>query len=126
MRALGTSPAITAPVARLIRVGGQSGGKQGLGVRMQRIGAELLAVGDLDDLPQVHHGDPVADMGDGGQVVANEQITHPQILLQMLQQANNLRSDRYIQRRHRLIEDNEPAVARPGPGRWRHAGAARR
>jgi hypothetical protein len=51
----------------------------------ETLSIEFSAIGDLDDLTQVYDGDAVAAMSDGGQVVADKQITHPQVLLEMLQ-----------------------------------------
>jgi hypothetical protein len=33
---------------------------------------DLRGVGELDDLPRVHYGDAVADLGNDGDVVGNE------------------------------------------------------
>ena len=110
----------------VIGMGWQGGGKQGLGVGMQRMGAEFLAVGQLDYLTQVHHGNAMADVGDGGQVMANEEITHPQGLLQMFELVDNLGADRDVQRRHRLVEHHAGGCWSPGRGQWQYAGAAHR
>ena len=44
----------------------QGCGKEGLGVGVERLGAEREAVGELDDLPEIHHCDAMADMGHRG------------------------------------------------------------
>src|SRR6266446_8415097 len=66
----------------VVRVRGQGSGKEGLGIGVERLGAELKAVGELDDLAEIHDRDPMADMGHGGQVMADEEITDPERLLQ--------------------------------------------
>src|SRR4029077_12364794 len=63
----------------------ESRGKQRLSIRVKRLGAQFEAVGKLDDLPQIHDGNPVADVGYRRQVMADEEIADPQRLLQMLQ-----------------------------------------
>ena len=40
----------------------QSRGEQGLGIGMQRLGAQLEAVGELDDLSEIHDRDPMTDI----------------------------------------------------------------
>ena len=52
----------------------QRRGKQRLGIRVQRMRAELEAVGELDELAEIHDRDAVADMRHGGQIVADEQV----------------------------------------------------
>jgi len=37
---------------RLVGMGGQGGSKQGLRVRVQRLGTQFEAIGDLDNLPR--------------------------------------------------------------------------
>jgi len=39
---------------------------------------------ELDDLSEIHHRDPVADMGYGGEVMADEQIADCKGVLEML------------------------------------------
>jgi hypothetical protein len=41
----------------------QGSGKEGLGIGVERLGAELKAVGELDDLAEIHDRDPMADIG---------------------------------------------------------------
>ena len=72
-----------------VRMRRQSCGKQSLRVRVERLGAQFEAVGELDDLPKIHDGDTVADMGYRGQIMADEEIADPQCLLQMLEALAN-------------------------------------
>ena len=72
------------PLLLVVGMGRQRGGEERLGVRVHRAGAQLVALRRLDDLAQVHHRDAVADVGDGGQVVADEQIAHAERPLQVL------------------------------------------
>jgi hypothetical protein len=49
------------------------GGEQALGVRMPGIGEHDASRCLLDDLPEIHHGDPVADRADRGEVMGDQQ-----------------------------------------------------
>jgi hypothetical protein len=54
--------------------------------------------------------------------VADEQIGQPELALQVLHQVDDLRLDRDVQRRDRLVADDEfgfSASARAMPMRWR-------
>ena len=99
---------------------------QRLGVRVVRALEQRVAVRGLDDRAQVHHRDPVADVPDHRQVVGDEQVRQPEVVLQLLQQVEHLRLDRHVQRGHRLVEHHELRVRARSPGRSRRAGAARR
>src|SRR5215471_8662269 len=96
----------------------QSGDEQSLGIGMQGARAQLGAVGGLNDLTKVHHRDAVADVGDGGQIVADEQIAHAQLLLQVLELGDDLRTNRDVKSRDRLVEHDQPGFGgqRPGDG----------
>ena len=80
-------------------------------------------VADLDDLAQVHHRDPVGDVPDHRQVVGDEQVGQPELVLQVLEQVDHAGLDRHVQRRHRLVEHEQlrarSASARAMPMRWR-------
>ncbi len=54
-------------------------------------------------LPRVHHHDPVADIANHSQIVANEHISQMKLLLQTLKQVQNLRLYGNIQCGNRLI-----------------------
>ena len=65
------------------------------------------AVRELDDLPEVHDRDPVGDVADDGEVVGDEEVGEPELLLQLDEQVQHLRLDRDVERRHRLVGDDE-------------------
>jgi hypothetical protein len=90
----------------------QGCGKESLSVGVERMCAQLETVGELDNLPEIHDRDTVADMGHRREVVANEQIADPQRLLQLLQLVHDLRPDGNIQRRNRLVQHNEAGIGR--------------
>src|SRR5437764_327138 len=56
-----------------VRVGDRDGRQERLRVRMQWMLVEVDAVGELDDLAQVHDRDPVADVPHDREVVGDEQ-----------------------------------------------------
>ncbi len=60
------------------------------------------------------------------QVVRDEQVGQPEPLPQVDQQVDDLRLDRHVQGRDRLVEDHEARAAGPAPGRCRSAAAGRR
>src|SRR2546426_2931663 len=72
--------------------------------------AELEAVRDLDELAEIHHGGLMADVRYRGQIVGDEQIAHREPALDLLEQADDVRADRDVQRRDGLIEHDEPRV----------------
>ena len=70
---------------------------------MLRAGKQRLLVGELDDLAEIHDRDAVADVLDDGEIMTDEQEGEAEIELQILQQVHDLRLDRYIKRRNRLV-----------------------
>ncbi len=87
---------------------------------------DVVASADLDDLAEVHHGDPVGDVADHRQVVGDEQVRQPELVLQLLEQVDDAGLDADVERRHRLVEHDEARARGPAPGRCRCAGADRR
>ena len=72
-------------------------------------GAPVDAVGRpvLDQLADVHHRHPVAEVVDDRQVVGDEQVGEAQLALQVAQQADDLRLHGDVERRDRLVADDE-------------------
>ena len=87
---------------------------------MARVGEQLGLVGDLDDAPEIHHGDAVADMGDDREIMRDEQIGEAVLALQVDQQIDHLGLDRDVERRDRLVAHDQ---ARPERQRARDADA---
>jgi len=69
----------------VVRVGirDRHGSKQGLRIGVAGIGEQLGLVGDLDDTPEIHHSHAVADMGDDGEVMRDEEIREVVLALQI-------------------------------------------
>ena len=66
----------------------------------------------LDDPAEIHHGDPVRDVLHDREVVGDEQVGEPKLALQVLQQVDDLRLDRHVERRDRLVEDQQAGLER--------------
>ena len=68
-------------------------------------------------MPEVHHGDAVADMAYHGKVMGDKQIAQPLALgLQFFQEVNNLGLDGDIEGGDGLVADNDGGVAGQGAG----------
>ena len=78
-------------------------GKQRLRIRMQRIFVQFISFGKLDDDPEIHDSDAVADVADHRKVMGDEQISQPHFLLQVFQKIDDLRLNGNIQCRDRFI-----------------------
>ena len=67
---------------------------------------------DLDDLAEVHHRDEVGDVTDDREVVRDEDVRQTELLLQVLEQVDDAGLDRHVERRHRLVEDQQLGIER--------------
>jgi hypothetical protein len=100
------------PLPLDLRVGDRNRGEQRDRVRVERVVVEIVRGRELHDLPQVHHRDPVRDVPDDREVVRDEEVRELEVLLQLLHQVDDLRLDRDVERRHRLVADDEVRVER--------------
>ena len=80
-------------------------------------GVEVGGRGVLDDLAGVHHGDAVAHAGDDAEVVGDQQHGDVEALLQVGEEVEDLRLDRHVEGRRRLVGDEQLRFARQAP--WR-------
>ena len=69
-------------------------------------------VADLDDPAEVHDRDAVGDVADEREVVRDEEVGQPEVALQRLEQVDDLRADRHVERRDRLVEHDHLRVER--------------
>ena len=69
-------------------------------------------VRELDRLAEVHHHHPVGDVPHDVEVVRDEDVGQPELPLQVLQQVEDLRLDRDVQRRDRLVAEDQLRVDR--------------
>lgn len=84
-----------------------NGREQRTGIGVQRVAVQLLAGGNLHNFAEVHDDDTVADMLDHRQVMGNEQVGNAQLRLQVLQQVDDLRLNRNVQCRDRLVAEDD-------------------
>ena len=84
-------------------------------VRMLRRGEDLVRVGDLDELAAVHHGNPVAHVPNGREIVRDEQVGEAEPALQVHQQVEDLRPHGDVERRDRLVADDQRRVGGERP-----------
>ncbi len=83
---------------------------------MKRIGEELLRLGHFDDLSRIHQRDAVRHLGDDGQVMRDQQHRHLLRALQFLQQVQDLRLDRDVERGGGLVGDHDVRLRRERDG----------
>ena len=83
---------------------------------MQGVLVEAVGRRHLDDLPEVHDDDPIRDVPDDREIVGDEQVRETELGLQLLEQIDDLRLDRDVQRRDRLVADEELGVQGQRPG----------
>src|SRR5262249_15518303 len=90
--------------------------KQGLRIGVIGLAKELLGGRALDDAAEVHDQDPFSDVLDHAEVVADEEIGETELLPQRHEQVDDLRLDRDVERRHRLVADHELRANRERAG----------
>ncbi|MET1084426.1 MAG: hypothetical protein ABWY12_15470 [Burkholderiales bacterium] len=76
---------------------------------------QRLGLGLLDDTAQVHDRDPLRHMVDHPQIVADEKARESETALQILQKVQDLRLHRDIERRGRLVADQQAGLMDRGP-----------
>ena len=81
-------------------------------VRVTRLIEDVARLAHLDDAPGIHDGDPVAELGHDPQIVRDEDQRQVGLALDLLQEPQVLRLDRHVQRRRRLVGDQETRLAR--------------
>ena len=98
------------PLAALRRLLDRDRRQERLGVRVRRPVVDVLLRADLDDLAEIHHRDAVGDVPDEREVVRDEQIGEAEVALQRLEEVDDLRADRHVERRDGLVEDDHLRV----------------
>ena len=83
---------------------------------MERIGEDLLLVTKLHHGAKIHHADLIRNELDHRQIVGNEQVGQVHGSLQLLEQVDDLRLDRYVERRNRLVANHKLRVYRESAG----------
>ena len=110
--ALQHDPLALAALARLLD---RHRRQERLRVRMRRALVDVVLRADLDDLAEIHHRDAVGDVPHDRQVVRDEDVGQAEVALQRLEQVDHLRADRDVERRDRLVEDDQLRVQRERP-----------
>ena len=83
------------------------GGQKRLGIGVLGVGKDLGRRPGLHNLAALHHADPVSDAPHDAQIMGDEQHRQPLGRLQLGQQVQDLRLHRHIQRRRRLIGNEQ-------------------
>ena len=79
---------------------------------MQRRLDHVAHRADLGDAPRIHHGDAVRGLGDHAHVVGDQHHGGAMLAAQPLQQRDDLRLHRYVERGGRLVGDDEFRLGR--------------
>ena len=99
-----------------VGIGPGAAGEQRARIRMQRRLVDRLRRTDLDDVPEIHDGNPVGDVPHDRQIVRDEQVREAELLLQILHQVDHLRLNRDVERAHRLVGDDDLRIGRERAG----------
>ena len=86
------------------------------GVRVRGLRVEHVGRADLADLAEVHHDDAVAHVLHDREVVGDEDQREPVALLHVLEQVQDLRLHRHVERRDRLVADDQLRLGDDGAG----------
>ena len=97
--------------ARPRAAGNRDAGEQPARVRVQRRREQRRHRRALDDLARVHHRDAIGDARDDAEIVRDQDERHPELALQRLQQVQDLRLDRDVERGGRLVGDDQRRLA---------------
>jgi hypothetical protein len=77
---------------------------------------EQVAGCDLNDAPQVHYRDPVADVLHDAEVVGDKQVGQAKLALQIDEQIEDLRLHGDVEGRDGLVANNQLGPHRERPG----------
>ena len=108
----GGAPANRREPLRLRAVEPRDRAEQAPGVRVLRVVEELALRPVLDDAARVHHGDVVGDVGDDAEVVRDQDHRRVEVVLELVDQLDDLRLDRHVERRRGLVGDQDVRVVR--------------
>ena len=81
-------------------------------VRVLRVVEDVPLRAALDDPARVHDEDLVGDLGDDAEVVRDQDHGRVELGAQAVEQLEDLRLDRHVERRRRLVGDQDVRVAR--------------
>ena len=112
--ALGMSPSSLIRGA-LAAVDGRHGREQRLGVGVVRALVDGLGEAELHQPAEVEDGDPVGDVAHDAEVVGDEEVRDLLLRLELDEQVEDRRLDGDVERRGRLVADDELRVAGERP-----------
>ncbi len=95
-----------------MRPGLHGGAQQAGGIRMRRPADDRIDRSGFDETARVHHGDPIGDLTRHADVVGDEDARHAEFPLQRTQQQKDLDLHGRVQRRGRLIGQQQGGPAR--------------
>jgi hypothetical protein len=78
---------------------------------MRRSCKQRLDTGKLDHFARIHHGDPVGDLRHHAEIMGDEQDRHAIGLLELIELHQHLRLDRHVERRRRLVRQQDLGAA---------------
>jgi hypothetical protein len=78
-----------------------------LSIGVTRPAKNLSDRAGLNDTAEIHDDDTVADVPDDIEVVRDENVGQVEIPPQIGKQVEDLRFDRFVERRYRFVEDQE-------------------
>ena len=88
-----------------------------VGVRVDRLGVELLGGRELHDLAEVHDRDAVGDVAHDRRGRGRRRgSVRPKLVLEVVEQVDDLRLDRDVERRDRLVEHDQLRLQRQRAG----------
>jgi hypothetical protein len=100
------------PLSLCVGIRRGHGRKQSLGVRMAWRAEEFVASANLDDLPEVHHRYPIGQMLNDGEIVANEEESQAELVLEVRKEVDDLSLDGNIKGGDRLVADDQAGTGR--------------
>ena len=77
------------------------------GVLVNGVGQQLTGGGLLDHLARVHDGDAVSQLSHQRQVVGDEDHGEAELFTQLVEQVDDLLLDGHVQRRRRLVGQDQ-------------------
>ena len=99
----------THPVA--VPIGARHRGEEALGIGMERRVEDSLDRAGLDDRSGIHDRDPVGDLRHDAHGVRDQEDAHAAPAPQVLDQPEDLRLDRDVERRRRLVSEEDRRLA---------------
>ena len=122
----GTMPGISGSRCRRAAGTMRYRGQQPARIRMRRMVEQLQHRRLLHGAAGIHHDHALAGLRHHAEVVGDQQDRRADPLLQLQHQPQDLRLDRNVERRGRLVGDQQLRASRPAPSRSSRAGACRR